>query len=778
MRMCRLFEIDLCIALFIALAQLQPNFAIGSLQGLESIPQVADSTQEQIAKLATEAVAAEQMPGCVICFGRHNTILFLEAYGDRQVAPIHEPMNVDTVFDLASLTKPVATATSIMKLVEQGRLTLNTRIAEIFPEFAQNGKDSITIKHLLTHQSGLIPDNALSDYTNGPEVAWKMICELSLVCEIGNTFKYSDVNFIVLAEVVKKISNQDVHQFSQEHIFVPLEMRETGFLPNESLRSRAAPTEKRNDTWIQGEVHDPRAFALNGIAGHAGLFSTARDLARYGQMMLGRGSRIQEQQTTTILSRRAVDIMTTAYPVSDGTRGLGWDKQTSYSSNRGDLLSESAFGHGGFTGTVLWIDPELDLFFIFLSNRVHPNGKGSVNRLAGKILNVVASSIAPPEPSADVKVLTGIDVLQRDNFRELANQRVGLITNQTGRSRDGRSTVELFVESPEVDLRLLFSPEHGFNGKLDTAKINHSVDEISGLNIISLYGETRRPTSAALESIDTIVFDIQDIGTRFYTYVSTMREAMEATAAAKKRFVVLDRPNPIDGVHISGPMLDSGSESFVGCHTIPVRHAMTSGEIAMMLNDELNLDLNLTIIACEGWNRDSYWEQTNLTWVNPSPNMRSLNEATLYPGIGLLETTNLSVGRGTDTPFELVGAPWINSTAIAAELSQKRIPGLAVVPIEFVPATSKYANEKCFGVNFDVIDRKIFEPIRLGIELACALKKLYPAQWETKDLNRLLCNKEIFEAIQTGQDADTVYLWVNNGIEEFKQRRSKYLLYR
>lgn len=729
-----------------------------------------------IGQLVHQGIEDGKMPGCVVCVGRQGRIVYLEAFGQRKLD--EEPMTVDTVFDMASITKPVATATSIMKLVENGQLRLDEKVVTLFPEFAPNGKDAISIKDMLIHQSGLIPDNALADYEQGPEVAWQRICDLNLVAPVGSTFKYSDVNFIVLAEVVKKISGKTVHEFSQAEIYQPLGMTESGYLPAQDLRGRAATTEKRNGQWMKGEVHDPRAFELGGVAGHAGLFSTARDLAIYAQMMLGDGLYQDGAQAVRILSPQTVATMTQAYQVSSGSRGLGWDKQSPYSSNRGDLLSPAAFGHGGFTGTVLWVDPGLDLFFIFLSNRVHPEGKGSVNHLAGQILNLVVSAIGEKAHAAQVPVLCGIDVLQQEKFRSLAGQRVGLITNHTGRDAAGKSSVEILHQAAECSLTALFSPEHGFEGAKDVAHIADSSDTATGLQIFSLYGETRRPTEAMLTKVDTLVFDIQDIGARFYTYISTMGEAMQAAAKYKKRFVVLDRPNPIGGVAVAGPMLDAGKESFVGFHSLPVRHGMTIGELAKMIRSERNLDLDLQVVECQGWNRQDSWDATNLTWINPSPNMRSLTQAFLYPGVGLLETTNVSVGRGTDTPFEVIGAPWMDGRALARNLNQRGIPGVAFVPIKFTPSASQFAGQACGGVNIAIVDRQAFEPLRVGLEIATQLRMMYADQWETKNLNRLLGNDLVFASVVNGESVEDSLNKAREGVSSFRQRRETFLLYR
>jgi uncharacterized protein YbbC (DUF1343 family) len=736
---------------------------------------------ERVEHLALQGIQEGKMPGCVVCFGRRGKIAYLRAFGNRQLHPEPIAMTVDTVFDVASITKPVAAGTSIMKLVEDGHLRLGSKVIDFFPEFGVNGKEAITIQDLLIHQSGLIPDNPMSDYLEGPEIAWKRICELKLVAPVGKSFKYSDVNFIVLAKIVEKVSRKDLHHFSQQHLFQPLGMAETGFVPDEPLRSRAAPTERREGRWIQGEVHDPRAHALGGIAGHAGLFSTATDLARYATMMLGGGTfEVPGAAPIRVLSERSVAMMTRSYSVTTGQRGLGWDRRTGYSTNRGDLLSDAAFGHGGFTGTVLWIDPELDLFFIFLSNRVHPDGKGSVNPLAGQMANAIVRAMMPvPKMTRPAgEVLSGLDVLERDGFRQLAGQRIGLITNPTGRNAEGVGIVKLLHDCPNVDLKVLFSPEHGFDGQLDIARIEHATDQSTGLTIYSLYGETRRPTEAMCESIDTLVFDIQDIGTRFYTYNATMREAMIAASQFGKRFVVLDRPNPIGGASVAGPLLDQGSQSFVAFHNVPVRHGMTTGEIARMLNAELELKLDLQVIACEGYSRDQLYDVTGLIWTNPSPNMRNLGQALLYPGVGLLETTNLSVGRGTDTPFELVGAPWIDARQFAAELNRLPLSGVSFIPVEFTPDASKFNGQSCQGVSIAITDRDRFEPLGVGFALATTLRQFYPDAWETKNFNQLLANRDCCEAVVNGKTLEEVLELSSTGISEYRRRREAFLLYR
>ena len=377
----------------------------------------------------------------------------------------------------------------------------------------------------------------------------------------------------------------------------------------------------------------------------------------------------------------------------------------------------------------------------------------------------------------DAGVLTGLDVLQRDKFKILHDQRVGLITNHTGCNNDGVSGVELMAAEMTVNLTALFSPEHGFEGKLDISRIDDGLDEETGLRIFSLYGKTRRPTPEMLESVDTLVFDIQDIGCRFYTYISTMGEAMRAAAEHGKRFIVLDRPNPINGVDVAGPMLDPGKESFVGFHSLPVRHGMTIGEIATMLKAELDLDLNLTVVKCEGWQRSMFWDATGLTWINPSPNMRSLTQALLYPGVGLMETTNVSVGRGTDTPFEVLGAPWIDARQLASELNAQKLRGVSFVPIRFTPDSSKFKEEECHGINIIVTSRGAFDPLKTGFAIATSIRKLFPNDWQADAYLRLLANQNTLDAVLAGRGLQKVLKVSRKGLSDFRGRRQPFLIY-
>lgn len=385
-------------------------------------------------------------------------------------------------------------------------------------------------------------------------------------------------------------------------------------------------------------------------------------------------------------------------------------------------------------------------------------------RLTSFVLLFLASSLTAGE-----SVLTGIDVLRRDEFRVLQGCRVGLITNQTGIARDGTSTAELLHRAEGVRLVALFGPEHGIQGNLDQAVIADAADPQKGIKVYSLYGETRKPTARSLEGIDTLVFDIQDVGCRFYTYISTMGLAMEAAAEHGLRFVVLDRPNPIGGV-VEGPLPEEGRESFVAYHSLPLRHGLTVGELAALFKKERMLDVRLEVIPVEGWKLSDDFDATGLKWVNPSPNMRSVTEAFLYPGVGLWEFTNVSVGRGTGTPFELLGAPWIDPDAFTAALRAASIPGVRFEPVRFTPDASVYVGEKCGGVRFVLTDREAFRSASLGYLLGKVLHRLYPKQWNRKRSDGLLFNKPVLDAILADEPLATIEARVAPDLEAFERR--------
>jgi uncharacterized protein YbbC (DUF1343 family) len=621
----------------------------------------------------------------------------------------------------------------------------------------------------------------------------------------GERFVYSDINFVLLGEIVHRVSGKMLDEFCRTRIFEPLGMRETMFKPPASLRPRIAPTEKCTQYgWpcdqpggaiLRGVVHDPTARRMLGVAGHAGLFSTAADLGIFCRMLLG-GGRVG---STRILSPMAVAKMTSPIALPGGqVRGLGWDIDSTYSSNRGELLPLGSFGHTGFTGTSLWIDPMTKTWIVFLSNRVHPDGKGDVTPLRARIATVVGSAItdapgdalrtarltggdfgasgtAPAVPGA--VVLSGIDVLKAENFKSLQGRKVGLVTNHTGRALTGESTIDLLARAPGVKLVALFSPEHGIRGAVDESFAS-SRDEKTGLPVYSLYGETNRPTAQMLEGIDTMVFDITDVGVRFYTYETTMAYVMEEAAKRKIKMVVLDRVNPIDGFTVEGPTLDKSLLAFVGYFPMPVRHGMTMGELAMLFNAENKIGADLTVVPLKGWTRELWFDETGVPWINPSPNMRNLNEATLYPGVAIIEGTNVSVGRGTDSPFEHFGAPWMDGPKLSAALNARHLPGVRFYPTSFTPTTSAFKGELCSGVYIVVTDRNALETVRLGVEIASAIYRQHGAVFEIDRMLQLLGSARVLEQIKSLEDPARIAASWANDEGRWRLLRAKYLIYR
>lgn len=739
------------------------------------------------------AIDNHQIPGAVLLVGHNNQIVHHKAYGYRALQPQPLPMTPDTIFDLASLTKPIATATSIMLLAERGKLQLSDPIAKYIPAFAANGKETITIEQLLLHTSGLIPDNPIADYANGPTAAFSAIHALRPARQPNRGFWYSDVNFITLGQLVQIIDGRPLDRFTREELFLPLNMPDTMYLPSTNLHTRCAPTEKRGNQWIQGQVHDPRAHALGGVAGHAGLFATASDLARYCQMLLNHG----QLDGRRILAPDTVRIMTTPRPLPDNCwRTYGFDVDTPYSSCRGNRFEPLVtFGHTGFTGTMLWIDPANNCFFILLTNSVHPDGSGSVIALRRQVATLVAEALLGPTPpragasvrtalnsprnlthssGAPAQVLCGIDVLKKDNFKLLEGRRIALITNHSGRDRDGNRTIDLLLAAKNLTLVKLLSPEHGLYGQLDE-KVGNTTDPATKLPVFSLYGDTRRPTPEMLEGVDTLVYDIQDVGARFYTYISTLGLCMEAAARHKLKMVVLDRPNPITGLIADGPLADN--LSFTAYAPLPVAHGMTIGELAQFYNKQRNIHCDLTVVPLQNWTRTMWFDETGLLWVNPSPNMRNLNQAALYPAVCLLETANVSVGRGTDQPFEIFGAPWIDSRKLAAALNTARLPGLRFLPIEFTPTSSKFANQRCQGIYVVITDRNIIEPVRAGLTIAWHLHKLFP-EFEVDRVNRLLANQPTLDALKKSRTPTTLPALWQTDLESFLKQREEHLIYR
>ena len=734
-----------------------------------------------------EAIEDGITPGAVAWVESRGQLLHFASYGSKSVAPRREPMDLETIFDCASLTKVMVTAPAIMVLVEEGKVRLNDRIQVYLPDFQDRTR--ITVLQLLTHFSGLRPVLSLESAWSGYRAGVSLALQERPTIAPGSKFVYSDVNYILLAEIVRRTSGKALDEFARERIFEPLGMDDTSFRPAAESRPRIAPTERLADgSFLRGIVHDPTTRRMAGVSGHAGVFSTAEDVATFARMILNGG----ELDGTRILSPLSVLRMRTPQsPDGKAARGIGWDIDTPYSSPRGDLFGTASFGHTGYTGPSLWIDPVSHSFVVLMTNRVHPTVKTSVVRLRSLVATVVAANLNPSTTAMPARaaqssdravfspVRTGLDVLVSESFSRLRGKKIGILTNHTGIDRSRRRNIDLLAEAPEVRLELIFTPEHGLGGELDQPNIADGVDQRTGIPVRSLYrSDRKRPAIEDLRNLDALLFDIQDIGARFYTYITTMGYALEAAAEAGIEFYVLDRPNPINGVSFEGPLRDDDVESFVAYHNIPVRHGMTVGELAGMFNEERNIGAKLEVVRMQGWERSLWFDETGLPWVNPSPNIRTLDQAILYPGIALLEyLPNYSVGRGTDTPFQFVGADWIDGVALADAIRQASLPGIRVYARQQKPTGSVFRGTVIDGVQFSITDRELLQPTRLGLVIANALARTQANKVDFGPAKKLVGNSETIEGLNSGQDAATIWTGIDRSLAEFQARRRAFLLY-
>jgi uncharacterized protein YbbC (DUF1343 family)/CubicO group peptidase (beta-lactamase class C family) len=745
-----------------------------------------------------EAIAQGRLPGAVLLVGHDGHVIYEKAYGRRAEVPRSEAMTLDTIFDMASLTKVIATTSSMMKLFEQGRFRLNDRVTQYIPEF-QNGKSDITLRNLFTHFSGLQPDVPLTPPWTGYDTGIRLACTDPPAGPPGVRFVYSDINFELLGEIVHRLSGQTLAEYARENIFLPLGMKETMFQPPASLIPRIAPTERLDKTGppLRGVVHDPTARYMGGIAGHAGLFSTAADLSRFAQMMLNGGELDGVRLFGPLTVRKFTEPESP--PDQPVLRGLGWDIDSSLSGNRGELFPIGSYGHTGFTGTSIWIDPSTRTYVILLANSVHPTLRPAITPLRGKVATIVAASVGIQsqgiilsgynetlsgagfrrEANRTGSTRTGLDVLEDEKFQPFAGKRIGLITNHTGVDREGRRNIDV-MRAAGIDIAALFSPEHGFAGAEDRPGLQDTTDSATGIKVFSLYGKTMRPTPEMLAGIDALVYDIQDVGVHFYTYETTMAYCLEAAAKAGIPFFVLDRPNPITGTHVEGPMLDAANTSFVGYLAgEPVRHGMTIGELARLFNGENKIGARLTVIPMQDWDRGDWFDSTGLPWINPSPNMRSLTAAILYPGLCLMESSkNFSVGRGTDAPFEQIGADFLNGRELAAYLNKRLIPGVRIYPTSFTPTESNFKGKRIEGLRFVITNREVFDSTRLGLELAAAIQKLYPGRIDLSLSRRLIGSDDAIRRLGAGEDPRMIQQSYQDAVAAFVHLREQYLLYK
>ena len=971
-----------------------------------------------------KAIGEKKLPGAVVLVGHGGKVVFEQAYGVRKYAgepgvdgkpSPAEPMTVDTIFDMASLTKCLVTATAVMQLVEQGKVDVDAPVVRYLPEFGVNGKEKVTVRELLTHYSGLPPDVDLKDAwgLKKPDKAEgiRRAMESKLVSVPGTHFEYSDINFITLGAIVEKVSGEALDVYAQRHIFEPLRMTHSSYHPFEktcgpaekigaAVYSGPKPVGKilvacPRDTWsayaldplvaptqhddqgtketnpdfdwlLRGTVHDPTTRRMGGVAGHAGLFSTAEDVSKFAQALL---DKLLYDKGPFPLKQTTLRLMTVPEEPStaeggatvfaqDGTatkgvalRGFGWDINSAFSRPRGSVFPtvvetsgvgsadpthgedaavngapsavRPSFGHTGFTGTSLWIDPESDTYVILLANSVHPRGAAPISPLRGQVATDVAKALgvgldptrrdeaatngAPGvmgNPTSDEKpsdmghprkVAVGIDVLEGDGFAELkelaakhgGKLRVGLLTNQTGVDAEGRRTIDVLkgagggIEGTRgIELVRLFSPEHGLFGAKDTTEIGQEVDAATGLKVVSLYGakpEDRRPKAEDLKDLDAVVVDLQDAGVRFYTYETVVGYFVEASACEAARghrleVVVLDRPALIGGVAVQGPVSDTAA-SYINYMPEPVRNGMTLGELAeydageraaacgvgksgpqglkpssnsggsgtaeavplsntgtgaeapssadggsrlkpkaeaLGYQTAANPDAGpstalrsaqddegtglVTVVKMQGWRRGEFFDETGVKWVNPSPNLRTMEGAVLYPGLGMLDATNVSVGRGTDTPFEVFGAgvpavgkdgavhpAWFDGKKVAAYLTARKIPGVEFVATRFAVAETAekypYHGQTIEGVRMKVTDRKALDSPEMGVEILSALEHLYPKEFQLQKAAGLVANTETMEGLEKGVDPRVIAEGWKAGLGEFEAKRERWLLY-
>src|SRR6266478_2654478 len=709
-----------------------------------------------------DSVAASEVPGAVLLVGQGDQILHRKVLGWRATVPHPELMTADTIFDIASLTKVVATTPSVLRLWEMGKVDLNAPIGQYLKEFNTAAFQDVTVARLLTHSAGMPDLPSREAMAKGFPEAARLQAKAGLAVAPGTTFLYSD----------------------------------TAFAPPQSWVKRIAPTEVVNAHGpLRGVVHDGNARLLHGVAGHAGVFSTATDLSRYVRMLLSGGALGGKRY----LKEATVRAMFSPHVIGESTRGLGWDITSPYSRTLGAYFPMGSVGHTGFTGTAIWMDPPSQVYMILLTNRVHPYGKGDVAELRRRISAAIgprfASRDEPPAaapdsespaaaPAADAPAraegptLTGLDRLVADDFALLAGRSIGLITNQTGVDGQGRRGVDLLTAAPRVRLRALFSPEHGITGQVDV-NVPNSRDAATGLPIWSLYGPARRPSLEMLNGIDTLVFDIQDVGVRYYTYLTTLVYALEEGSRRGIQVMVLDRPNPITGSVVEGPLMDPDMRSFTAPHTIPVRTGMTIGEFAQMVVAERKLPVKLTVVPLERWQRGQWFDETGLPWVNPSPNIRTPTQALLYSGVGLLEATNLSVGRGTDMPFEVIGAPWISDPQTLADgMNARGLAGVQFQAASFTPTSSVYAGQAVGGVRIEVTDRDAIRPVSVGLALGRELMERYPSQFRPAAIQNLLVNRTTMWSILRGDPFSRILGWADASRASFLQRRAPYLIYK
>ena len=685
----------------------------------------------------------------------------------RQVQPKLLPTHNDTPYDLASLTKVIATTTAVLLLRDAGRLDLDEVVFHYLPI---PGLDRFTIRHCLTHTAGLVAGRPYYKDANSLNEMLQRYAQRELESCPGTRRLYSDVGFMILGKVIEMVAQEPLDRFCAREIFNPLGMTHTTFNPSKQWAQTCAATERcpwRRRVMV-GAVHDENAYAVGGVAGHAGLFATAADLAAFCRAFL-KGK---------VLCEKSIQEMTHMGQVpSFPWQGLGWNIDPWSSDNIGFLPARTAIGHSGWTGTSIWMDLASGLFVILLGNTCHPTRRGRNNKIFRGIFHeTVAGEFLPHQSNTH----TGLDRLVWSGFQAVKSKRIALLTNRAAIDQLGRPILDVLALEPSAKVHVIYSPEHGFRGQAEAGETVPS--QFKSTPIISLYGDRKCPYRSELAEISLFVVDLQDVGSRYYTYIATMLECLRACADAGKPVLVLDRPNPVGGEIIEGPVATRVDHD-VCCAAIPVRHGMTIGELALLFAKGILADkkLEVSVSELDNWSPEHLFDQCGLPWVPPSPNIPTPETALLYVGMCLFEGTNLNEGRGTDTPFHVVGAPWLDARSVIAEVAPEDREGSSLKPVIYIPrpipgkaAHPRHSKKLCRGIRVTIEHPGEVRAFRLALALLCAIRRKHPDEFRWEDSFDVLAGTaEIRAAIERGDTAAEIVRSFAPALEAFDQTRPK-----
>lgn len=723
----------------------------------------------RIRRALHDAVDQSRAPGAVLYVGDLDTEHFFEATGSRQLFPYTRALRRDTLFDLASLTKVIATATAVMKLRDAGKFQLTDSIADHvpIPEFR-----AMTIENLLTHTAGLVAHKRYFETETTVDGMLNRFAKEGIETPPNIRHEYSDAGFMLLGKLVELSARDTLDAYCTREIFEPLGMTRTAFRPPEAWRGNCAATE--DDPWrgrlLVGEVHDENAAAVGGVSGQAGVFSTAEDIALFCRSLL-RGEVLPAATVDEMLRFDRMPV----YP----WQGLAWELDPWSSKKSGFLPSRAAFGHTGFVGTSLWMDRASGLFVILLSNTVHPT---RINRGSETLRRVIHQAVAEEFFPTTSNTHTGLDRLIRENYRAIEGKRIALLTNHSAVDERGKHILDTLVYAKDTTLKTIYTPEHGLHGQAEAGE--KVAGQTASVPVVSLYGEKKEPSREELKGVDLFVVDLQDVGARFYTYPATMRACLAACAAARVPVLVLDRPNPLGGSVVEGPIAME-TNSLVSAAAVPIRHGMTLGELAMWFQryDPKVRGLNLRVNWLDNWPPARLFGACALPWVPPSPNLPTPNTALLYAGMCLFEGTNLNEGRGTDTPFGIVGAPWLNAQAVVDRVSAADCEGAELEAVYYVPksipgkaASPRYQDETCQGIRVRVVRPEALRPFTVAVALLVALRETHPNEFAldgSPPFDLLAGGPDLRTRIEAGQRAADIVQMYAAGLATYEAERPR-----